>query len=207
MNKNKCYSVPPMLTCRNGLGIYVSCHGKRLTVYRSVLLHNDSLWISSYYFSYSAITYRRDKVTPLRKENTFVTLYGTVGFAGYGFLVFYGQQLAGPSGHPCRDDSVSYATHRFIIAVDNKNKRPQNYTFLCMFVALFGVMLVISKGNIHLLFGAASHLSTNILMLCGVTCWVIYTNGGASFQSWSPLRYTTLTCLFGSISLITIVTF
>ncbi|MGQ0421691.1 EamA family transporter, partial [Bacillus sp. HC-Mk] len=27
------------------------------------------------------------------------------------------------------------------------------------------------------------------------------------FQSWSPLRYTTLTCLFGSISLIVIVTF
>lgn len=88
-----------------------------------------------------------------------------------------------------------------------KNKRPQNYTFLCMFVALLGVMLVISKGNIHLLFGAASHLSTNILMLCGVTCWVIYTNGGARFQSWSPLRYTTLTCLFGSVSLIVIVTF
>ena len=86
-----------MLTCRNGLGIYVSCHGKRLTVYRSILLHNDSLWISSYYFSYSAITYRRDKVTSLRKENTLL-FYGTVGFAGYGFLVFYGQQLAGPSG-------------------------------------------------------------------------------------------------------------
>lgn len=33
-----------------------------------------------------------------------------------------------------------------------KNRRPQNYTFLCMFVALLGVMLVISKGNIHLLF-------------------------------------------------------
>ena len=30
---------------------------------------------------------------------------------------------------------------------------------------------------------------------------------GARFQSWSPLRYTTLTCLFGSISLIVIVTF
>lgn len=86
-----------MLTCRNGLGIYVSCHGKRLTVYRSILLHNDSLWISSYYFSYSAITYRRDKVTSLRKTLSLL-FYGTVGFAGYGFLVFYGQQLAGPSG-------------------------------------------------------------------------------------------------------------
>ncbi len=35
-----------------------------------------------------------------------------------------------------------------------KNKRPQNYTFLFMFCALIGVMLVISKGNIYLLFGA-----------------------------------------------------
>ena len=43
------------------------------------------------------------------------------------FLVFYGQQLAGPSGaiHAAMI-SVSYATHRFIIAVANKNKRPQN---------------------------------------------------------------------------------
>ena len=63
-----------------------------------------------------------------------------------------------------------------------KNRRPQNYTFLCMFVALLGVMLVISKGNIELLFGYASHLSTNILMLCGVTCWVIYTNGVLVFN-------------------------
>ncbi len=197
-----------MLTCRNGLGIYVSCHGKRLTVYRSVLLHNDSLWISSYYFSYSVITYRRDKVTPLRKKTLSLLFYGTVGFAGYGFLVFYGQQLAGPSGaiHAAMIQSLMPLI-ALLLQWITKNKRPQNYTFLCMFVALIGVMLVISKGNIHLLFGAASHLSTNILMLCGVTCWVIYTNGGASFQSWSPLRYTTLTCLFGSISLITIVTF
>ena len=144
----------------------------------------------------------------LRLENTFVTLLWNSRFRRIWFSCFLRTATCRTVwSHPCRDDSVSYATHRFIIAVANKNKRPQNYTFLCMFVALFGVMLVISKGNIHLLFGAASHLSTNILMLCGVTCWVIYTNGGASFQSWSPLRYTTLTCLFGSISLITIVTF
>lgn len=123
------------------------------------------------------------------------------------FSFFTANNLRAFWGHSCCNDSISYAAHRFIIAVDNKNKRPQNYTFLCMFVALLGVMLVISKGNIHFLFGAASHLSTNILMLCGVTCWVIYTNGGARFQSWSPLRYTTLTCLFGSVSLIVIVTF
>ncbi|HDR7895467.1 DMT family transporter [Bacillus pacificus] len=144
----------------------------------------------------------------LEKKTLSLLFYGTVGFAGYGFLVFYGQQLAGPSGaiHAAMIQSLMPLI-ALLLQWITKNKRPQNYTFLCMFVALIGVMLVISKGNIHLLFGAASHLSTNILMLCGVTCWVIYTNGGASFQSWSPLRYTTLTCLFGSISLITIVTF
>lgn len=38
--------------------------------------------------------------TSLRLEKRTLSLffYGTVGFAGYGFLVFYGQQLAGPSG-------------------------------------------------------------------------------------------------------------
>ena len=123
-----------MLTCRNGLGIYVSCHGKRLTVYRSILLHNDSLWISSYYFSYSAITYRRDKVTSLRKENTFVTLLWNSRFRRIWFSCFLRTATCRTVwSHPCRDDSVSYATHRFIIAVANKNKRPQTiHSFVCL---------------------------------------------------------------------------
>ena len=122
-----------MLTCRNGLGIYVSCHGKRLTVYRSVLLHNDSLWISSYYFSYSVITYRRDKVTPLRKENTFVTFYGTVGFAGYGFLVFYGQQLAAPSGaiHAAMIQSLMPLIALLLQWITKTNAHKTTLSFVC----------------------------------------------------------------------------
>ncbi|PQZ53622.1 MULTISPECIES: DMT family transporter [Bacillus] len=143
----------------------------------------------------------------LEKRTLSLFFYGTVGFAGYGFLIFYGQQLAGPSGaiHAAMIQSLMPLI-ALLLQWITKNRRPQYYTFLCMFVALLGVMLVISKGNIDLLFGAASHVSTNIFMLCGVTCWVIYTNGGANFKSWSPLRYTTLTCLFGSISLVIIVT-
>ena len=122
-----------MLTCRNGLGIYVSCHGKRLTVYRSIFLHNDSLWISSYYFSYSVITYRRDKVTPLRKENSFITLYGTVGFAGYGFLVFYGQQLAGPSGaiHAAMIQSLMPLIALLLQWITKINAHKTTHSFVC----------------------------------------------------------------------------
>ena len=118
----------------------------------------------------------------LEKEHFLYSFTGQ-SVSGYGFLVFYGQQLAGPSGaiHAAMIQSLMP-----LIALSlqwiTKNRRPQNYTFLCMFVALLGVMLVISKGNIELLFGAASHLSTNILMLCGVTCWVIYTNGVLVFN-------------------------
>ncbi|HHT7236237.1 MULTISPECIES: DMT family transporter [Bacillus] len=143
----------------------------------------------------------------LEKRTLSLLFYGTFGFAGYGFLIFYGQQLAGPSGaiHAAMIQSLMPLI-ALLLQWITKNRRPGYYTFLCMFVALLGVMLVISKGNLHLLFGAASHVSTNIFMLCGVTCWVIYTNGGANFKSWSPLRYTTLTCLFGSISLVITVT-
>ncbi|SDY58825.1 DMT family transporter [Bacillus sp. 166amftsu] len=139
----------------------------------------------------------------LEKQAFYLLFYGTVGFAGYGFLVFYGQQLAGPSGaiHAAMIQSLMPILALLLQWV-LKKKKPQNYTFLCMFCALIGVLLVISKGNIHMLFGAAGHVSTNILMLSGVICWVIYTNGGSHFPTWSPLRYTTLTCLFGSISLV-----
>ncbi|AWC30141.1 DMT family transporter [Bacillus cytotoxicus] len=142
----------------------------------------------------------------LEKKILSLLFFGTVGFAGYGFLVFYGQQLAGPSGaiHAAMIQSLMPLLALLLQWV-TKNKRPQNYTFLFMFCALIGVMLVISKGNIYLLFGAASHISTNLFMLCGVMCWVIYTNGASHFPSWSPLRYTTLTCFFGSIALLIIV--
>ncbi len=143
----------------------------------------------------------------LEKQTFYLLFYGTVGFAGYGFLVFYGQQLAGASGaiHAAMIQSLMPLL-ALLLQWLSQNKKPQNYTFLCMFCALIGVLLVISKGNIHLLFGAASNVSTNMFMLSGVICWVIYTNGGSHFQTWSPLRYTTLTCAFGSISLICTVT-
>ena len=123
-----------MLTCRNGLGIYVSCHGKRLTVYRSVLLHNDSLWISSYYFSYSAITYRRTKSLRLEKKTLSLLFYGTVGFAGYGFLVFYGQQLAGPSGaiHAAMIQSLMPLIALLLQWITKINAHKTIHSFVCL---------------------------------------------------------------------------
>ena len=123
-----------MLTCRNGLGIYVSCHGKRLTVYRSVLLHNDSLWISSYYFSYSAITYRRDKVTPLRKENTFVTLLRNSRFRRIWFSRFLWTTTCGPSGaiHAAMIQSLMPLIALLLQWITKINAHKTIHSFVCL---------------------------------------------------------------------------
>ena len=38
----------------------------------------------------------------------------------------------------------------------------------------------------------------------GALCWVIYSSGGAEFPSWSILRYSTLTTIYGIFSVIVI---
>ncbi|MES5952020.1 DMT family transporter [Bacillus fungorum] len=75
----------------------------------------------------------------LEKRTLSLFFYGTVGFAGYGFLVFYGQQLAGPSGaiHAAMIQSLMPLI-ALLLQWITKNKRPQNYTFLCMLGALIG---------------------------------------------------------------------
>ena len=113
-----------MLTRRHCLGIYVSCNGKCSAIYRSILLHNDSLWISAIIFLILLLITEGKTSLRLEKELS-LFFYGTVGFAGYGFLVFYGQQLAGTfRSNPCAYDSIPYATDCLITAMDNEKSPP-----------------------------------------------------------------------------------
>ena len=123
-----------MLTCRNGLGIYVSCHGKRLTVYRSIFLHNDSLWISSYCFLILLLLTEGTKSLRLEKKTLSLLFYGTVGFAGYGFLVFYGQQLAGPSGaiHAAMIQSLMPLIALLLQWITKINAHKTTHSFVCL---------------------------------------------------------------------------
>ncbi len=82
----------------------------------------------------------------LEKQTFYLLFYGTVGFAGYGFLVFYGQQLAGPSGaiHTAMIQSLMPLL-TLLLQWGLQNKKPQNYTFLCMFCALIAYYLLFQK--------------------------------------------------------------
>lgn len=132
--------------------------------------------------------------------------FGTMGFAGFNFLVFLGQKLAGPSGALVA--SIMMAVQPLLGVMVNwlvKRVKPSGVTLTCMFASLIGVVLVITKGDLSVLFSEGANLFAELLILIGALCWVIYTMGGNYFPGWSPLRYTTLTSFFGSISIVIIV--
>ncbi|PFZ10480.1 EamA family transporter [Bacillus pseudomycoides] len=132
--------------------------------------------------------------------------FGTMGFAGFSFLVFLGQKLAGLSGAVVA--SIMMAVQPLLGVLVNwlvKRIKPRKLTLVYMFTALIGVILVITKGNLSVLFSKDTNLFADLLILIGALCWVIYTMGGSYFSGWSPLRYTTLTSFFGSISIVVIV--
>ena len=65
--------------------------------------------------------------------------------------------------------------------------------------------MVISKGDVSTFVEKDANISAYLFILLGALCFVIYTIGGSSFSKWSPLRYSTLTSLYGTISIIIIV--
>ncbi|MBV4365457.1 DMT family transporter [Erwinia phyllosphaerae] len=129
-------------------------------------------------------------------------LFGTLGFAGFGFLVFLGQHLAGQGG--ALTASIMMATMPMLGLLTIwalKKVRPHASTFCFILLSFSGVVLVITNGNLTTILHSPVSLTANLLLIAGALCWVLYTIGGSYFTSWSPLRYTTITTLLGMISI------
>lgn len=132
-------------------------------------------------------------------------LLGSLGFAGFGFLVFLGQQLAGRDG--ALMTSIMAATQPLIgvliLAVVNRTLPPLA-TLGFIVLSFCGVVLVATRGDIAGLLNAPQSYAANLLILLGMTSWMIYTFGAARFAGWSPLKYTTLTMWFGLTTIVAI---
>jgi drug/metabolite transporter (DMT)-like permease len=125
-------------------------------------------------------------------------LLGSIGFAGFGFLVFLGQQMAGRDG--ALTASIMAATQPMLgILINSVARRvlPPRYTLLFVLLSFCGVALVVTKGNIGGLLNEPQNYSANALILLGMICWLIYTFGAAYFTKWSILKYTTMTMWLG----------
>ncbi|MHC9532497.1 DMT family transporter [Dellaglioa sp. L3N] len=130
-------------------------------------------------------------------------LFGTSAFAGFSFLVFLGQQIAGPSGSIIA--SVMMAVQPLLgvlVGWIYRGVKPTKISLIAMIIAAIGVFMVVTKGHISILVSGHNTLLSVILILLGALCWVIYTAGGADFPEWSILRYSTLTAILGVISVI-----
>ncbi|MHB1232695.1 MAG: DMT family transporter [Burkholderiales bacterium] len=125
--------------------------------------------------------------------------FGSMGFAGFSLFTFVGLGASEPE-----HGAIIVALMPILTALLNwavKGIRPAAFTLGTIVLALFGVLLVVTKGNLHEVSAIGNHRG-NLLILLGAISWVIYTFGAASFKGWSPLRYSTLSLMLGVISIL-----
>lgn len=128
---------------------------------------------------------------------------GTLGFAGFNLLAFTGLTHSKPE-----HGAVIIAMMPMITVLLSwflKGHKPHTFTLVTIIAAFLGVFLVITSGHPQQAF-AGGKLEWDLLFLSGAICWVAYTMGAERFPDWSPLRYTTITCVLGAIA-IGIITF
>lgn len=127
-----------------------------------------------------------------------VWILGSLGFAGFGFLVFLGQKMAGPSG--ALSASVMMALMPMLSILINwffRKIRPLRWSLAFILLSFLGVLTVVTRGRYQALLLLQDNVPADILILLGATCWVIYTIGSSYFPKWSALRYTALTTALG----------
>jgi drug/metabolite transporter (DMT)-like permease len=144
----------------------------------------------------------------IRGERTALAwFFGTCGFAGFQFLVFFGQKIAGVQGALIA--SIMMVTQPMLGFFVNwvvRKAAPPAAALAFIVMSFVGVTLVITKGHISNVIDQPQNYGANILILLGCLCWVIYTVGGAFFPRWSPLKYTTVTTGLGLTSAYAITT-
>ncbi|HZW67341.1 MAG TPA: DMT family transporter [Pseudogracilibacillus sp.] len=126
--------------------------------------------------------------------------YGTMGFTIYNLFIFWGQDLLGDPGVLLASIMEALAPIISILIVWYVHKeRPFTFTIITIIAAFVGVFIVVTNGNIGLLFASGRFIPLFILFLAAAG-WALYTFGGSRFSGWSVLRYSTLSCLYGTLT-------
>ncbi len=120
-----------------------------------------------------------------------VAALGTIGFAGFGIVTLLGVQRTRPE-HAALIVALMPLVSALVARLRGA-ARVSPFTIACMLLGMLGVLVTVSRGDpAHILHGGVG--TAEALVLTGVACWAVYTQGAAGFPSWSPLRYTALSC-------------
>lgn len=187
--------------------------GAMFPVMNNALQHIDPFTFTSLRYSIAGLVFLvllvwREGAAALNLQGERIGLawfFGTAGFAGFGFLVFLGQQMAGKEGALAA--SITMATQPMLGLLVNwliRKVAPPVYSFLFILLSFCGVVLVVTKGDLLLYMHEPKSLVSNLLILFGALCWVTYTIGATFFPKWSPYKYTALTTVLGLTSVLAI---
>jgi drug/metabolite transporter (DMT)-like permease len=130
-------------------------------------------------------------------------LCGLIGITGFNLFVWIGLLHSLPE-----HASIILALQTPLTALAvwlTRGQRPGGFTLGCVGVAIAGVLLVVTKGKPAQAvadLGQGGALLGDALILLGALSWVTYTLAAARFRTWSPLRFTVLTCIPGAIGLV-----
>ncbi|OAB34816.1 transporter [Paenibacillus macquariensis subsp. defensor] len=175
--------------------------------------------IDSFYFSFiryalvavilSVMLWIKEGRSAFRFEGRGKSLlfFGTMAFSVYNMCVFLGQHLMGESGTVAASImEVLMPMISIMVLWITTRKAPKKFMITSVAIALAGALLVITNGNMEFFMMAGQHAVPLLLIFAGVVGWVVYSMGGSRFRDWSILRYSTLTCILGSVVNLLIVT-
>ncbi|HEX6593347.1 MAG TPA: DMT family transporter [Bacillota bacterium] len=121
------------------------------------------------------------------------------GFAVYNLFIFWGQEMLGESGVLLASIMESLMPLISVLIIwAFKKQRPSLYTLSFIGLAFIGVFLVVTNGDLNFLLTLDKNFFPLLILFIAVIGWVLYTMGGDHFPDWSILRYSTLSCLFGT---------
>lgn len=127
--------------------------------------------------------------------------FGTMAFTVYNLLIFWGEDLLGQSGVMTASIMESLMPMiSIVISWMIFKHRPSLFTLLCVLLSFIGAVLVITKGDLQAFLGTTGQFTPSLFIFIAVVGWVIYTMGANEFSHWSALRYSTLSCLLGTVT-------
>lgn len=129
--------------------------------------------------------------------------YGSCGFCGFSILLFHGLEHA-PAEHGAVIASLMPLISALISWL-HQGKRPDGTTLFCTLIAILGVVLVISRGDVANLLQLDA-IKGDLMIILGVSCWVVFSMGMSNLpdtgnRRWSASRYTALSCCAGLITI------
>ncbi|GAA0814981.1 DMT family transporter [Spirilliplanes yamanashiensis] len=126
-----------------------------------------------------------------------VLVLGVLGFASFNLLTNLALGVASPQNVALFAATTPVITQFVRWARDGV--RPSPLLVGLSAVAFAGVGLVLTRGRLD---GLAAIGGGELVMLAAVVSWAIYAHGSSRFPAWSPLRYTALTSVAGTLAIV-----